>query len=243
MTAIAPAEMEVIQCRYCLESDGSFVSPCQCSGTSQYVHMDCLNQWRHTNPNYKDICRECGAHYFWQQIHYGETFVLCEQVSLFMQYVLGTVVVLAVTSVIIATDPYATTFQMIEPVWGANITDTLHNNTALRVFYSVSLAGSIIYGILWILLITSTVVYLNHPCSYFQHLWLSYTCCGISSQYHFICIFGLGFFPILALSFSSVCLLMIPFAFFRLTKRHNAYITSRNQSSVILATTSPILRD
>jgi hypothetical protein len=32
-------------CRYCLEDDGPFVSPCRCKGTVGQVHIQCLNKW------------------------------------------------------------------------------------------------------------------------------------------------------------------------------------------------------
>nr|XP_009779487.1 PREDICTED: uncharacterized protein LOC104228672 isoform X2 [Nicotiana sylvestris] len=36
-----------IQCRICLESDGrDFIAPCKCKGSSKYVHRECLDQWR-----------------------------------------------------------------------------------------------------------------------------------------------------------------------------------------------------
>ncbi|TKR87663.1 hypothetical protein L596_012027 [Steinernema carpocapsae] len=32
-------------CRICLDTEGSFCSPCRCTGTLKHVHPDCLNQW------------------------------------------------------------------------------------------------------------------------------------------------------------------------------------------------------
>ena len=40
------------QCRICLESeetdDNRLIAPCRCTGSSKYVHRDCLQQWRCT---------------------------------------------------------------------------------------------------------------------------------------------------------------------------------------------------
>ena len=227
--------MEVAECRYCLESDGDFVSPCQCSGTSQYVHVTCLNQWRHTNPNYKDKCRECGVHYFWQQIHYGETFVLCQSASILAQYGCGALAVFAITSVIIIADPHADSSMIVEPVWGTNFTAELRGDTVLRVFYYISFAGSVVYGALWFALITCMITYLNNPLMYFRRLGIWYTGCGVSSQCHFICIFGLGFYPVLALFLSSIIMLTLPLTFSQILERHDAYIVSRTSSHVALA--------
>ena len=42
-------EIESITCRICLESDCNrceVISPCKCKGSSKYVHIECLDQWR-----------------------------------------------------------------------------------------------------------------------------------------------------------------------------------------------------
>ena len=39
------------ECRICLMDDGAMCSPCDCSGSTQFVHLDCLARW----------CRETGA--------------------------------------------------------------------------------------------------------------------------------------------------------------------------------------
>lgn len=54
-------------CRICLEDDKPtyLISPCSCSGTSAFVHRDCLDQWR-TCDYRKDAfykCSECGTEY------------------------------------------------------------------------------------------------------------------------------------------------------------------------------------
>src|SRR4051794_33068467 len=43
-------------CKICHESESSddqdddkLISPCKCKGSLQYVHIGCLNQWRHSN--------------------------------------------------------------------------------------------------------------------------------------------------------------------------------------------------
>lgn len=42
-------EVEERVCRYCLEGDvcgDSLISPCECSGSAQYVHLQCLRKWQ-----------------------------------------------------------------------------------------------------------------------------------------------------------------------------------------------------
>ena len=53
--AAAPAELRT--CRICFETEAAedaddgnpLISPCQCSGSSRYVHRKCLEQWRHSS--------------------------------------------------------------------------------------------------------------------------------------------------------------------------------------------------
>lgn len=41
-------------CRICLQEetdDKQLIYPCNCTGTANFVHMECLNEWRNTSPN------------------------------------------------------------------------------------------------------------------------------------------------------------------------------------------------
>ena len=53
------------ECRVCFESGGDIIAPCQCRGTSQWIHRDCLNRWRtsRSNPRCLTNCCECGFTY------------------------------------------------------------------------------------------------------------------------------------------------------------------------------------
>lgn len=55
-------------CRICLQEEKSadkLIYPCFCSGTSKYVHQECLNSWRElsTNPEAATKCLVCHAPY------------------------------------------------------------------------------------------------------------------------------------------------------------------------------------
>jgi hypothetical protein len=56
-----------VLCRICQEPSprAELFAPCQCAGTSKYVHKCCLEQWRHatTNPHHRDACAECKKPY------------------------------------------------------------------------------------------------------------------------------------------------------------------------------------
>jgi len=57
-------------CRFCLfqsteDGNAELISPCDCIGSIQYVHLDCLLQWRRTTDNYEciAICQLCQQPY------------------------------------------------------------------------------------------------------------------------------------------------------------------------------------
>lgn len=50
----------MMSCRYCLEEDGAFISPCRCNGSVKYVHRECLNKWIETIALDRDVkCPIC----------------------------------------------------------------------------------------------------------------------------------------------------------------------------------------
>ena len=59
---------EIYQCRICLEEEedlDKLISPCRCSGTSKYVHIECLKQWRYQDVDAPGFyrCMECNENY------------------------------------------------------------------------------------------------------------------------------------------------------------------------------------
>lgn len=59
---------DIKMCRICLqdeENDDLLINPCRCSGTSKYVHKECLDTWRHTNIESESFlkCMECHTYY------------------------------------------------------------------------------------------------------------------------------------------------------------------------------------
>ena len=40
----------VKECRICTGTEGKFIAPCKCNGTTKYVHLDCLSKWIRTRP-------------------------------------------------------------------------------------------------------------------------------------------------------------------------------------------------
>lgn len=58
-----------MQCRICLEDDrvDTMVAPCECTGTSKYIHLHCLKEYTRFYPT--RICMVCKTH-----MHYRERF-------------------------------------------------------------------------------------------------------------------------------------------------------------------------
>ena len=49
------------ECRICFEEESDnnkLISPCDCKGTSQYVHLKCLQQWRNMDI-YSEANKKC----------------------------------------------------------------------------------------------------------------------------------------------------------------------------------------
>ena len=58
-------------CRICMGNaiDGRLISPCVCKGSMKYIHVDCLEKWRHASRNRKHFfeCELCKYNYsFWR---------------------------------------------------------------------------------------------------------------------------------------------------------------------------------
>jgi hypothetical protein len=56
-------------CRFCLSEDhpknNKMITPCACTGSIRYLHLECLHEWRRlsSNEEYKDKCSIC-QHYY-----------------------------------------------------------------------------------------------------------------------------------------------------------------------------------
>tara|TARA_B100001142_G_scaffold240336_2_gene239154 strand:+ start:1354 stop:2388 length:1035 start_codon:yes stop_codon:yes gene_type:complete len=56
-------------CRICYEGEkhnNELIHPCLCKGTQKYIHIKCIQEWRHVNlnnPEKRDYCEICKYHY------------------------------------------------------------------------------------------------------------------------------------------------------------------------------------
>ena len=75
-------------CRICLDEEDTLdelISPCRCSGSSKYVHIDCLQKWRNTSRGQRgeNICMECHTEYIIRKTHDRESVINIRTTVLF----------------------------------------------------------------------------------------------------------------------------------------------------------------
>jgi len=62
-------QTNVIGCRFCFEPtlapNDPLITPCKCTGSVRYIHLQCLKQWRRatTNPDFIRRCQLCLTNY------------------------------------------------------------------------------------------------------------------------------------------------------------------------------------
>jgi len=73
--AVAPG-LDSHECRFCLGSEGAdLIAPCQCSGSSKWVHRHCLDRWRATGgPCCFTHCPTCQFPYILELRHASTEF-------------------------------------------------------------------------------------------------------------------------------------------------------------------------
>ena len=65
--SVIDVRADVRECRFCLsgpvdpEEDNPMISPCQCTGTQQYIHRDCLLRWTNSFPTNDRRNTHCGV--------------------------------------------------------------------------------------------------------------------------------------------------------------------------------------
>ena len=69
--------IQTFECRLCFDEDtlDNLIAPCKCSGTSKYVHKNCLNEWRMLADNREayNKCFECNYNYKFRDIVINNT--------------------------------------------------------------------------------------------------------------------------------------------------------------------------
>lgn len=185
------------ECRYCLDGGDVLISPCACSGTNQYVHRECLDRWRATNPNYDTVCRECNTPYTFIRDVFPEEQVIFPDIPLYIHYLFGIVSIMGITVILVKCDPRASSSGAISRYWGSNFTATVRSDEDLLVLYSASFGGACFYSVL----IAATMVYLsftlNRPIHYLskRKVLKLYAAMFILTQLPNVVYYIIGYFP------------------------------------------------
>ena len=113
-------------CRICLqdeENDDLLINPCRCSGTSKYVHKECLDTWRHTNIESESFlkCMECHTYYQYERsIEELKLFFFDSKIIQFITY-FPSIFMSVILSII---ESYITDYSIINMLNFGNKTNT-----------------------------------------------------------------------------------------------------------------------
>ncbi|KAF2403587.1 hypothetical protein EJ06DRAFT_283642 [Trichodelitschia bisporula] len=114
------------------EDSGRLLRPCNCKGTSKYVHEGCLQAWRHADPAYSQRnywqCPTCGYKYRLQRLGWGRVISsIAAQVTLTVAILALTVFLLGFFAdpiIAFCLDPYGALF----PFMGRTYYDVLEDD-------------------------------------------------------------------------------------------------------------------
>jgi hypothetical protein len=163
-------------CRICFEEeqeDRVLISPCKCSGSSKYVHYDCLETWRNTTTNEeaKKKCMECNASYIIVNKFPLETITINFDKNIvarnfFAQYLVSASVILCIFSL----DWFLKkpSVKLLEMIQTTNITYYLENSNSHTFIYYNSLGSSLVYFLFNILFFIVMMVCVHQRCKYLK---------------------------------------------------------------------------
>ena len=130
-------------CRICFEPDGELIIPCLCAGSSQYIHRQCLDDWRAVNINRPAFsqCSTCHFQYVYEPILSSSA----EQTQNALKYRLLlirdiTLVILAVQLVLVL---FASLVGFLDQAAGDNIRLALPSTNPYLLFYLTALLFSL----------------------------------------------------------------------------------------------------
>lgn len=169
------------ECRICFEKSNNndlFINPCLCSGTSKWVHKECLNTWRIMNKNkepYK-ICMECKYIYKFEYKYKKENFriVYKKKRCTYFFFIFSSSIVL---SCILSYIPINNNSIIIfcynnsDCLYKSNI---LLNNSLLSLMFYESLSLMILSNIFNVFLIFTTLKNIKRKKKFLKLMWCKY---------------------------------------------------------------------
>jgi len=136
---------EIFQCRICFEEEDDlslFVSPCRCSGTSKYVHVECLQEWIRTteNSDAKKKCMECKTAYKYTTNHLAENITLYVNTrkNIWKTYITNVFYIFPFSLILTSIDEYAiksNKFMVLLYQPGPRVLNLINLNDMYSIFF------------------------------------------------------------------------------------------------------------
>lgn len=169
-------------CRICFEEQQEnrpLICPCKCSGSSKYIHYDCLETWRNTTSNEeaKKKCMECNAPYIIVNKFPIETIKINFDKNLiarnfFIQYLVSIPLILCIFALDWGLEqPSVNLLNAINP---SNITNYIKNSNIHSFIYYNSLGSSLIYFIFNLLFFIVMLFCVHQKCKYLKVFPISF---------------------------------------------------------------------
>ena len=161
------------QCRICLDDGGLLISPCRCSGTSKYVHYDCLENWRQTTENEeaRKKCMECNAAYLIRNKYKKENIFIDRNKSLFFKnFLFHYLLLMPIMYAILAID-YSIekkSLKFLEYVYPTNITQVIEESTLNFLLYYNIFGYSVFYFVFFIFFGVTMPIFVYQKCRYLK---------------------------------------------------------------------------
>ena len=190
-----------LQCRICLDEDEivNLVSPCNCSGTSKYIHAECLNTWRDQNINspHYNVCIDCRANYKYT-INSKELIIINNNNTTIIYFSILVVFTLLFSS------NYNTITDIFDSIKNRNITQILdNNNDYYYIMFSVIISNYLI-NCLFFLFSSLLLLKINNKKKYLSKIYVNKLYNIIKLLYIFI------FYIIFSIKmFVSICFILV----------------------------------
>jgi hypothetical protein len=144
-------------CWICFEDSGVLFTPCLCNGSMRYVHTECLDQWRATDPVHNsEKCQICGVRYRLGMVL--ENRSSCSHLTRFLAqqpivfYVLNQLFILGCALLLRLIDHKNWIIHHIGPIVGVEDDSTirdwrefLHDHVFLATYYIVAVVA-VLFG-------------------------------------------------------------------------------------------------
>ena len=138
------------ECRICFEKeetyDNKLIQPCLCKGTSQYVHVKCLQKWRQSNynTNVSIKCGECNFEYRLKDTSEKEDYIFNLKGLYFPLFSVNFIFGVLLTSI----ERYGTHYLFISSI-NKELAKSMEKQNDV---FSFMIYEEIVYGINWFIL-------------------------------------------------------------------------------------------